>query len=256
MTVRDSWRISFWPRTSSAPTRPTSGAPIWSPGCWPRSRPVVPNAGRFGTDAQDADFNAGNYDQGLALAALAAAGVKADAASISWLQNQQCADGGWTIPDNVSTPCDPDPIGAAFPNEDTNTTSLAIQGLAAQSALTRTGLDERPGLPDLRPGRRRRMGLFPEYGRQSRDVRSRLDRAGDPGPAGPGAVAHQPDLRPGSEHPADGTAFVPGDLGCRYRRLLLPGDRLGHDRERPRHQSSGPGAGRVDAALSAEQRRG
>ena len=94
------------------------------------------NAGRFGTDAQDADFNAGNYDQGLALAALAAAGVKADAASISWLQNQQCANGGWTLPDNVSTPCDPDPIGATFPNEDTNTTSLAIQGLAAQGALT------------------------------------------------------------------------------------------------------------------------
>ena len=61
-----------------------------------------PNAGRFGTDAQDADFNAGNYDQGLALAALAAAGVKADAASISWLQNQQCANGGWTLPDNVT----------------------------------------------------------------------------------------------------------------------------------------------------------
>ncbi len=95
-----------------------------------------PNVGRFGTDAQDADFNAGNFDQGLALAALAAAGVKADAASISWLQNQQCANGGWTLPDNVTTPCDPDPIGAAFPNEDTNTTSLAIQGLAAQSALT------------------------------------------------------------------------------------------------------------------------
>ena len=94
-----------------------------------------PNAGRFGTDAQDADFNAGTYDQGLALAALAAAGAKADAASISWLQNQQCPNGGWTLPDNVTTPCDPDPIGAAFPNEDTNTTSLAVQGLAAQGAL-------------------------------------------------------------------------------------------------------------------------
>ena len=97
-----------------------------------------PNAGRFGTDAQNAAFNAGTLDQGLALAALAAAGVKADTASESWLQDQQCTNGGWTDPDNVSTPCDPDPIGSAFPNEDTNTTSYAIQGLAAQSALTPT----------------------------------------------------------------------------------------------------------------------
>ncbi len=94
------------------------------------------NAGRFGTDAQNADFNAGTLDQGLALAALAAADVHADAASINWLTSQQCSDGGWTDPDNAATACDPDPIGNAFPNEDTNTTSFAIQGLAAQSALT------------------------------------------------------------------------------------------------------------------------
>ncbi len=96
------------------------------------------NAGRFGTDAQNAAFNSGTLDQGLALAALAAAKVQADAASLNWLTSQQCPDGGWTDPDNVSTPCDPDPIGSAFPNEDTNTTSYAIQGLAAQGALTST----------------------------------------------------------------------------------------------------------------------
>ena len=83
-------------------------------------------------------FNSGTLDQGLALAALAAAKVQADAASINWLTSQQCPDGGWTDPDNVSTACDPDPIGSAFPNEDTNTTSYAIQGLAAQGALTST----------------------------------------------------------------------------------------------------------------------
>ncbi len=96
------------------------------------------NAGRFGTDAQNAVFNAGTLDQSLALAALAAAHVHADALSINWLANQQCPDGGWTDPDNVSTACDPDPIGSAFPNEDTNTTSYAVQGLAAQGALTST----------------------------------------------------------------------------------------------------------------------
>ena len=45
-----------------------------------------PNAGRFGTDAQVPDFNSGPYDQGLALAALRAAGMSAPAASITWLQ--------------------------------------------------------------------------------------------------------------------------------------------------------------------------
>ncbi len=95
-----------------------------------------PNVGRFGTDAQNAQYNSGTLDQGLALAALAAAGVKADAASVSWLVDQQCANGGWSDPDDVTTPCDPVPIGSAVPNEDTNTTSWAIQGLAAQGALT------------------------------------------------------------------------------------------------------------------------
>jgi hypothetical protein len=92
------------------------------------------DAGRFGTDAQVADFNSGPYDQGLALSALAAAGVTADAPAITWLQNAQCPNGGWTAPDTVTTPCDGDPT--AFGGPDTNTTAQAIEGLAAQSGLT------------------------------------------------------------------------------------------------------------------------
>jgi hypothetical protein len=93
-----------------------------------------PNAGRFGTDAQVPDFNSGPYDQGLALAALKAVGMSAPAASVSWLQQAQCPNGGWTAPDPVTNPCDGDPGAGNGP--DTNTTALALQGLAAQNGLT------------------------------------------------------------------------------------------------------------------------
>ena len=95
-----------------------------------------PNAGRFGTDAQDTASDAGPYDQGLALQALQAAGVKADGPALSWLANQQCPNGGWvfnTQPDPTN-PCNGDPH--QFLGPDTNTTAQAVQGLAAQSALT------------------------------------------------------------------------------------------------------------------------
>ncbi len=93
-----------------------------------------PNVGRFGTDAQVPDFDSGAYDQGLALAALRAVGMAAPAASIGWLQATQCPDGGWVAPDPVTNPCNGDPGAGEGP--DTNTTALALQGLAAQGGLT------------------------------------------------------------------------------------------------------------------------
>jgi len=89
--------------------------------------------GLFGTQAQVTNFSAGGYQQGLALAALAGAGVHANAAAIRWLVDEQCPDGGWTSPDNASNPCTGTPANSAGP--DTNSTALAIQGLAAQQAL-------------------------------------------------------------------------------------------------------------------------
>ena len=47
------------------------------------------------------NYYAGGYQQGLALAALAAAGVKGPTQvgrAITWLVDQQCPDGGWTMP--------------------------------------------------------------------------------------------------------------------------------------------------------------
>ncbi len=93
-----------------------------------------PNTGRFGTDAQVPDFDSGPYDQGLALAALAAAGVTADAAAAAWLVQAQCPNGGWTSPDPVDNPCTGDPAKGEGP--DTNTTALAVEGLGAQHALS------------------------------------------------------------------------------------------------------------------------
>lgn len=93
-----------------------------------------PDVGLFG--AEDPTYD-GAYRQGLALAALAAAKVTSKAKvgkAITWLQGQQCADGGWeSFRTETATPCTPtDPD--TYTGPDTNSTALAIQGLAAQHA--------------------------------------------------------------------------------------------------------------------------
>ena len=93
-------------------------------------------AGLFGTMAQLADFDAGNYEQGLALQALTAAGVKDNAqaaAAASWLLGQQCPDGGWSFTDQATDTCTVDPV--AFTGPDTNSTALVVQGLVSGGAL-------------------------------------------------------------------------------------------------------------------------
>jgi hypothetical protein len=92
-----------------------------------------PNAGLFGTATQLAASNAGTYDQGLALAALSAVGMSAPAATVSWEQQAQCPNGGWSNPDPASNACSGDP--ASFEGPDTNTTAIALQGLAGQNGL-------------------------------------------------------------------------------------------------------------------------
>ncbi len=95
------------------------------------------DAGLFGTETQVANYDAGGYQQGLALAALAAAGVTGTpqtTAGANWLLAEQCPDGGWTSPDNANNACNGDP--ADYEGPDTNSTALAVQGLSAQGALT------------------------------------------------------------------------------------------------------------------------
>jgi hypothetical protein len=95
-----------------------------------------PNAGLFGTAAQLADFDAGNYEQGLALQALAAAGVKGTsqvALATTWLLAQQCSDGGWSFTDQANDTCTVDPDSGTGP--DTNSTAQAVQGLVAEGGL-------------------------------------------------------------------------------------------------------------------------
>ena len=93
-------------------------------------------AGLFGTKAQVQDYDAGDYDQGLALAALASIGETTGTAiksADSWLLHQQCPNGGWTSYESTSNPCNGAP--ADYEGPDTNSTSLAIQGLSAQGDL-------------------------------------------------------------------------------------------------------------------------
>ena len=78
----------------------------------------------------------GAYRQGLALQALAVAGVH-DPAAEQWLVDQQCADGSW-MPhrSDSSLPC-PATDPANFSGPDTNSTAVATLGLVAagRSAL-------------------------------------------------------------------------------------------------------------------------
>jgi hypothetical protein len=100
-------------------------------------RSTGPNAGLFGV--QDPTYD-GAYRQGLALAALAASGVRPDkqlALAISWLQRQQCADGGWEAFRASTTTACPAPNPSTYTGPDTNSTALAVQGLVAQHARFR-----------------------------------------------------------------------------------------------------------------------
>ncbi|MGD0746434.1 MAG: hypothetical protein ABSB68_01320 [Acidimicrobiales bacterium] len=96
-----------------------------------------PDAGLFGTETQLGDYYVGTYVQGLVFTALKAAGEPADAAAIGWLTNQQCPSGGWAVPNQAVGVCAEDPSN--FQGADDQTTSLVVQGLAAQGALT-TGI--------------------------------------------------------------------------------------------------------------------
>ena len=92
------------------------------------------DVGLFGS--QDPTYD-GSYRQGLALAALAAAGVHSSSAvgqAISWLEHQQCSNGGWeSYRTSTATPCTPTDA-TSFSGPDTNSTALAIEGLQAQRA--------------------------------------------------------------------------------------------------------------------------
>jgi hypothetical protein len=93
------------------------------------------NVGLFGS--QDPTYN-GAFRQGLALMALKVAGIPASNATvaqgITWLEQQQCSTGLWqAYRADTASPCPPsDP--ATFTGPDTNSTALAVEGLAAYKA--------------------------------------------------------------------------------------------------------------------------
>jgi hypothetical protein len=96
------------------------------------SRGTGTDAGLFGV--QDPTYD-GAYRQGLALAALKAAAAAPDklpiTSGITWLKKQQCVNGLWTsYRANTATAC-PAANPNTFTGPDTNSTSLAVQGLAA-----------------------------------------------------------------------------------------------------------------------------
>lgn len=83
------------------------------------------DAGLFG--AQNPTYD-GAYRQGLSLLALRSVG-RSNAAGARWLKRQQCGSGGWLgYRADLTRPC-PAPNPASFSGPDSNSTSLAIQGL-------------------------------------------------------------------------------------------------------------------------------
>ena len=95
------------------------------------------DSGMFGSEAELAAYDAGAYDQGLALSALAYAGITTGTqvqAAVSWLVPQQCANGGFNFQSNAGGACSGTP--ASYSGPDTNSTAVAIEGLVAQGALT------------------------------------------------------------------------------------------------------------------------
>jgi len=94
------------------------------------------NVGLFGTTTQVTNYEAGTYQQGFALAALAAVGDTTTGdlqRAKAWLQNQQCPNGGWTLPDTTLNPCTG--LAQTYLGPDTNSTALSIEGLIAQGGL-------------------------------------------------------------------------------------------------------------------------
>lgn len=85
------------------------------------SAPPLPH-GLFGSSDPTYD---GVYRQSLSLIALRTAGYRPGDASLQWLRDQQCPDGGFmAYRASTDTPCTP-------AKEDTNSTSLAVQALAS-----------------------------------------------------------------------------------------------------------------------------
>lgn len=105
--------------------------------------PSGADQGLFGDPVTVSPTYDGAFRQGYSLAALAAAGVAAPAASITWLENQQCPDGSWmpyraeTSP-GVLAVCAFD--GVNFVGPDTNSTAAAIDGLVYQQPAS-AGID-------------------------------------------------------------------------------------------------------------------
>ena len=94
--------------------------------------------GLFGSQVPTFD---GAFRQGIALAALAAAGRPARqpkvASAIGWLKDQQCANGMWvSYRAKTGRKC-PAVNPQSFTGPDTNSTSMAVQGLAAYDSKPR-----------------------------------------------------------------------------------------------------------------------
>lgn len=104
------------------------------------------DAGLFGSDPATYD---GAFRQGYSLIALAVTGGSIDPSSISWLEDQQCADGSWMpYRADLAEPCAFD--ADLFVGPDSNSTAIALAALAAVEPGSATIEDGTDWLLDVR----------------------------------------------------------------------------------------------------------
>lgn len=99
-------------------------------------RTKAPDKGLFGRESATYD---GAYRQGLALAALAKAGVAKSkyTSAVNWLEHQQCANSAWeAFRSNTAKACPPT-SSTSYSGPDTNSTALAVIGLKAAGATVK-----------------------------------------------------------------------------------------------------------------------
>ena len=135
----------------------------------------------------------------------------------------------------INNPCNGSP--ADFEGPDTNSTSLAIQGLSAAGRPQRLRPQQGRRVSRRRARQRRRLGVRAEHHQHTRFDRPRLDGARPPSHPRHGVRAEQGAVQPERES-GFGVGVVSDEFWCRSRGIQLSG----HQRtEHHRHVPGGSG---------------
>ena len=192
------------PPRSAAGRRPTTWWPAW----WPRSARADPTPACSARRTPPSTAPSARGSRSWRSPTRASVGPTAVAAGVTWLQNQQCADGGWeSYRSDLTTRLPrPRPRHLRRPRHELDGRWPWRDWWPPGATLPR-----QPAAV-LRVGAEHRRGFRVHRCRQS-VARPRLDRRGHPGAGGAGpAEQRRPSPRPGGATPF--TALATFQLGC------------------------------------------